>query len=569
MDSTTGFRILDLLPANYDGDLRCNIRNLELGTCEPYEALSYVWGDQLNLEPIQVAGATVKITKSLQAALRRLRKPNVIRPLWVDQLCINQLDSRDKSRQVSIMRQIYKNCSRCLIWLGELPYTLAVSDAEGAFDFICMCAGQWGDSKFIPPGLSTPDRLARAHGAFKALVLDGNPWWSRIWTVQEVVLPSNALVIWGPLCLPWATFKQAARRLCSGLFPRLHYPILDTFHDIVNNFTGPVRGLEIAEAGESPLNILQRWRHRKATDPRDKAFALMGMFSHTPIPGVQICDYDMSVVNLYKKVTAGLIQSEQGLRPLVGLRPNSIPDLPSWAIDLSQTPCDNTPHWWWNHSHRYKKFAADCGEDLQFTPPLHEGSLLSLRGISVDTAQEVGSPLRGDGPESISNKQIIESTKIWQQLMERSLGDRKYPSGETPADVFWRTMMGDLLMQEFPLRRANDNDARRAALQFHGGSPSNKLICNSVRMMIAGQTFFVTERGYVGIGPPNLAEGDEVWVLSGGKVPFILRPSTGDESPRSSATPLFTLIGDAFVYGIMDGEAIALHKGGPQAVYLH
>lgn len=179
MDSTTGFRILDLLPANYDDDLCCNVRNLELGTCEPYEALSYVWGDQSSLEPIQVAGATVKITKSLQAALRRLRQPSVMRHLWVDQLCINQLDSRDKTRQVSIMRQIYKNCSRCLIWLGELPDTLDVSDAEGAFDFICMCAGQWGDSEFIPPGLSTPERLARAHGAFKALVLDGNPLWSR------------------------------------------------------------------------------------------------------------------------------------------------------------------------------------------------------------------------------------------------------------------------------------------------------------------------------------------------------------------------------------------------------
>lgn len=124
-------------------------------------------------------------------------------------------------------------------------------------------------------------------------------------------------------------------------------------------------------------------------------------------------------------------------------------------------------------------------------------------------------------------------------------------------------------MQEFPLRRANDNDARLAALQFQADSPLNKLICNSVRMMIVGQTFFVTKRGYVGVGPPNLVEGDEVWVLSGGKVPFILRPTTGDKSPRSSATPLFSLTGDAFVYGIMDGEAIALHKGGPQAVYLH
>lgn len=81
----------------------------------------------------------------------------------------------------------------------------------------------------------------------------------------------------------------------------------------------------------------------KGNGPEGQSFCTDGHVFTPPIPGVQICDYDMSVVNLYKKITTGLIQSEKGLRPLVGLRPNSIPDLPSWAIDLSQTPCDNTP----------------------------------------------------------------------------------------------------------------------------------------------------------------------------------------------------------------------------------
>ncbi|KAK2771846.1 heterokaryon incompatibility protein [Colletotrichum kahawae] len=65
--------------------------------------------------------------------------------------------------------------------------------------------------------------------------------------------------------------------------------------------------------------------------------------------------------------------------------------------------------------------------------------------------------------ESASDEQIIEATKTWQQLMERSLGDRRYPSGETSAAVFWRIMMADLIMQELPLRRANADVGRPAA----------------------------------------------------------------------------------------------------------
>ncbi|KAH0430061.1 hypothetical protein CcaCcLH18_08007 [Colletotrichum camelliae] len=110
-----------------------------------------------------------------------------------------------------------------------------------------------------------------------------------------------------------------------------------------------------------------------------------------------------------------------------------------------------------------------------------------------------------DRPESVPDEQTIEATETWQQLVER-----RYPSGETSAAVFWRIMITDLIMQELPLRRANADVGRPAAFQFHGGSPLNKVICDSVRMMIVGQTFFATERGYAGVGLPNVVEGDEV-----------------------------------------------------------
>lgn len=129
---------------------------------------------------------------------------------------------------------------------------------------------------------------------------------------------------------------------------------------------------------------------------------------------------------------------------------------------------------------------------------------------------------------------------------------------------------------------------------------------------------YITKRGYLGLGPMSLKEGDEVWVLAGSRVPFVLRRKSNDDGPDNiqkqqavpsgeataegshsapgseSATsneatardkrpvyravedhqqqqdnegnirhghtedsrPIYQLIGDSYVHGIMQGEAV-------------
>jgi hypothetical protein len=81
----------------------------------------------------------------------------------------------------------------------------------------------------------------------------------------------------------------------------------------------------------------------------------------------------------------------------------------------------------------------------------------------------------------------------------------------------------------------------------------------AMRQSIASATpsrrFFRTEKGYIGLGPPNTRVGDEVFILDGGTVPFLLRSER--ESLRFFVGELhnpYTLVGDCYVYGIMDGE---------------
>lgn len=66
------------------------------------------------------------------------------------------------------------------------------------------------------------------------------------------------------------------------------------------------------------------------------------------------------------------------------------------------------------------------------------------------------------------------------------------------------------------------------------------------------RALFITKRGYIGLGPWNTEIGDSVCVLYGGATPFLLRKAVDLDT--------FTLVGECYVYGIMNGEALQTDK---------
>lgn len=79
-----------------------------------------------------------------------------------------------------------------------------------------------------------------------------------------------------------------------------------------------------------------------------------------------------------------------------------------------------------------------------------------------------------------------------------------------------------------------------------------------MRFMSFGHSFFVTKKGYFGLGPRIVRPGDRCAVLLGAKVPFVLRSGTrtreGEEQWR--------LVGECCMHGVMHGEAAELCRGG-------
>ena len=81
-----------------------------------------------------------------------------------------------------------------------------------------------------------------------------------------------------------------------------------------------------------------------------------------------------------------------------------------------------------------------------------------------------------------------------------------------------------------------------------------RLYSRAVERMAGHRKFAVTETGYIGWVSEAAQLGDEIWILDGGNVPYVLR-SSGVEGE-------YALIGESFVQGLMTGEFFRTKDSG-------
>jgi hypothetical protein len=175
-------RLLRLLP-NEDktAPVQCELFHYSLQESgrrtHPYEALSYVWGGSEKPQSISIrehnsksghdstSGHDLPATENLHAALSRLRYPCFERIIWIDAVCINQNDEREKEQQIQFMAKIYALANRVVVWLGE-----AAEDSDQALHWIRVAGGK--KSKYSP----TNETIQQA-----VIALLHRPWFRRIW----------------------------------------------------------------------------------------------------------------------------------------------------------------------------------------------------------------------------------------------------------------------------------------------------------------------------------------------------------------------------------------------------
>lgn len=213
------FRLIELLPSeDADGRLEVQIFCISLGSSVVFETVSYVWGDpSLTFEPTSLSYINIaplgknsarqlsqefNITVRLAEALRNFRYKDIARRLWIDSVCINQNDDKEKSWQIQNMAKIYQKGSQSLLWLG-----LETDNCRAALNYLERW-GQWGYQSEPQPwkriGRSMIsrkwtarqlERSLRLEESFDALLVK-NPFWLRIWIVQEVVNSLRLLLLY-------------------------------------------------------------------------------------------------------------------------------------------------------------------------------------------------------------------------------------------------------------------------------------------------------------------------------------------------------------------------------------
>jgi hypothetical protein len=218
---TQNIRVLVLLPSEQQyADIQCLLQEQPLQMSQ-YEALSYVWGDTKATRQIKVNGYCFNATNNLEAALRQLRRARKPRHLWVDAICIDQSNKKEKAEQVVQMDKVYRAAKRVLIWLGResrtsgvffmwlrdaefkshpfshLPFAIDFPDIRGDAHVDCpRCnALPGGLIKIDPREIKANSKIITEY-LLRILESANNilsrPWWTRSWVSTYSLDPNHA-----------------------------------------------------------------------------------------------------------------------------------------------------------------------------------------------------------------------------------------------------------------------------------------------------------------------------------------------------------------------------------------
>jgi hypothetical protein len=589
-------------------------------TCQPaFEALSYVWGDPGVTVPIGVDGCELFVTTNLESFLRRLRSVDETRILWADAICIDQTNLAERSSQVNLMADIYRSAKKVLIWLGEedehteiafatvkrLATWRVLQDEETLAELVAE------DENF-----ARPDIIAGLKCEFTDLTMEQvismestfyeRSWWSRIWTVQEAVIPREATIICGSFIIPWS----------------IGYHLLLSFIERRGrDMTSPPSKLAVAQLAQNALTLWttlqgmksleddRRGIHqvlhmitgsalhpRRCTDPRD---LLYGILSLVDMKTLRITpDYSKSIGVVFTELTRALIRDTQVLsticvRALPEWKGKRAPfswlgqeeAIPSWVPDycciryssiVKDAPRDYPTS---------EIFKADGRRRINVNVTLGEsGNILQLQRIRWDVVSYALRMYPADGSNS-----TMETRSAIAQEWKKMLQGLIYPTGEDMAAVFYRTLRRDIQLHNGKMERLDESITakhKRGFKEWYNESPPSieryriKLDEASRRRVYSededsddleegfkqsmldvfieeGATFILTKKGYIGIVDGVAKTEDEVCIAYGSCVPLILRPA--GQNFQGKFAPIFesgfhTLVGAAYIHGIMDGE---------------
>ncbi|ATZ50325.1 hypothetical protein BCIN_05g06850 [Botrytis cinerea B05.10] len=640
-------RLLDLQPGEAGDPVVCSIRFHTLGSKGGFEALSYCWGNandssELILYPSEMNGPSevYSTTGSVFMALRQLRYRDRPRSIWIDQLCINQNDIEERAQQVNMMTEIYSNASAVNIWLGDgdLSTEAGMRVVRDIHNFsVRVCKG--GDActcfgtchTIIPTNISDSIDQTRAPISFRGMyeifaahqsrfvtgvreLIGGhlglhlselmsclfmNPWFRRIWVLQEALRARTALVYCGPEIISWNELLDVNMWLNST-----DYRFQETFlpaHPMMPSIWTSLRMQQSNLASLDPRDSSQEGGHHlgildvfldglelKATDPRDKLFALLPFGRETCIADELPLAIRPSYSKSSKRVLAdftkwwicknkslAILSYTHGQPGRAWIRLHDDPfgpptSRPTWAIGS-----DGNAAWAKTTLNTLFQFTASNATipdpSLIDLDTDSDPETLKLAGFNLATITEMTYIALNHDLREISEPlkdllavwdQIIDPCghyKVWNSKPERARENRD----DLPVAVERRLLDDPRGLGEFLdhlkahwayVRRPHLPAICLASLLATEGGVKR---CETNKILTClDPFFFLASNGLVGLCPWAARNGDIIVILHGGNVPFLLRPVSSEVEGGNSSKEVkrFEFVGEYFVSGVMHGE---------------
>ncbi|EGU85303.1 hypothetical protein FOPG_13649 [Fusarium oxysporum f. sp. conglutinans race 2 54008] len=297
-------RLLTLDKNSAQVSCKLTIHNFE--ECPDYFALSYAWGPPPPECEISLNDHKFMIRENLFNCLSSfLRRPHRPTPtgfnskgntaaasevenacFWIDQICIDQTNIPERNQQVSMMDKIYTRSKETVVWVG----TEKIEEMDFSYD---------------------PFK-SEIHTLFL------QPYWTRLWIVQEILLSKRIAVRHGDESYDWDLLDSLGRDVSLALVH--HHP--DRHEDtLAFRRQGLFNGLPTAAGcllneksnvfagldGHKLSDLLLRFGDSKCENPLDKVYALQGLLKLQP--RVKI-DYSISPETLFYQVVDKIAKDE-------------------------------------------------------------------------------------------------------------------------------------------------------------------------------------------------------------------------------------------------------------------
>ncbi|KAL8987174.1 MAG: hypothetical protein Q9177_003592 [Variospora cf. flavescens] len=450
------------------------------------------------------------------------------------------------------MADIYRSADKVVIWLGpeENGSDLALSAMATLASKVHV---NWTHQTIDPASEDTEfswldlDRpLPFDHETHRSVVLLlDRPWFGRLWIWQEVSLAADrAEILCGTKSLTWDVFRTAVFVMLVRVKPAKIPRIIGTAKrawgicDVANRNNHKL------------LEILGKTKYAQCLDPRDKIFGVLYLMPEYARLDIQP-DYNKSVAEVFLDVILRSIfdGTDANLLSCCELSTPRTPIMPSWVPDFARPQrCEAIwqPRACWYSSPQAR----------------HNGDgILTMTGVCVTCVTGYCGILPAGSLAPDLAEQSLHPREIYNALrtVVSFLRANWQLSLKQDAEILCRTLCCNYfsdLCEPLNKYRLDFTEVmtRFPKLLDLTEEVSEDFLWECSRFLsrfyytVVGRAFILTQKeGLIGMAPEACRENDCIVVLLGCQSPIVLRP-TDDGS--------FIVVGECYIQGLMDGEAL-------------